>query len=80
MPQDFGIELKLVAEVVVDERDIHPGAGADLTHGRGLIAEIGKNMAGGIEQFRARAIEQRGLRDSRFRSYRQTRHVNDSLK
>ena len=56
MPEDFGVELQLVAEMIIDQRDVDAGAGADFADGRGLETGFGKDLAGGIEQFVARVI------------------------
>ncbi len=56
MPEHFGVQLQLVAEMVVHQSDVDAGAGADLAHRRGLEAGFGKNLSGGVEQLGARVF------------------------
>ena len=50
----LGVERFLVAEVVVDRRDIRPGALADLPHGGTTKAALGEDLRRGVEQLLAR--------------------------
>ncbi len=79
IPEHFGIEFQLVAEVIIDERDIDAGAGADFADGRRLKAEIGKNLSGRIDQSGAGVVGERG--GVRFSSgFGRRTHLNSSLK
>ena len=57
MPEDFGVQLQLVAEMVVHQRDVDAGAGANLAHGGGLESGFGEDLSRGIEQFGARVVQ-----------------------
>ena len=79
IPKDFGVEFQLVAEVVIDERHIDAGAGADFANGRGLEARIGKNLTCSVDQSRAGVVgERRGMRLSS--GFGRRTHLNSSLK
>ncbi len=47
--QHVVVELLLVAEVVVDGRDVGPGAVADVTHAGVAVALLGVDLGGGLE-------------------------------
>ncbi len=81
MPEDFGVEFQLVAEMVVDQSDVGAGAGADLADGGGLESGFGEDLTGGVEEFGARVLGQRGRYYGGGFDFRSgAGHVNRSLK
>ena len=46
---DFGVELALAAEVVVEHRLVDPGPGGDALGAGGLVAALGELVRGGAE-------------------------------
>ena len=56
LPQHFGIERQLVAEVVVHGRDIRACAQADFPHRGRVITMFRKDLSGGFEQFGAGGV------------------------
>jgi hypothetical protein len=63
-PQEHGVEQSpLVAEVVVQQRAIDPGAAGDLAHGDRVEAVLGEQRFGGVQD-RAAAVAAAVLRRS----------------
>ena len=56
MTQHFGIERFLVAEMIVDRRDVRAGAPADLPHGCGAKSGLGEHRARRLQQLLARRV------------------------
>ncbi len=56
MPEDFGVQLQLVAEMVIHQRDVDAGASANLAYRRGLESGFGKDLSRGVEQLGTRVV------------------------
>lgn len=52
--QTRGIQLRLVAKMVIDRRDVYPRAFGDLPNGGDVKSELGKNLPGRLDQTLAR--------------------------
>ena len=58
MPKDFGVQLQLVAEMVVHQCDVDAGARANLPYRRGLESGFGKYLPRGVQQLGACVLRQ----------------------
>ncbi len=59
IPQHFDVQRGFVAEVIIDCRDIDPGARADIPYGGGLKSVLGKDLPGGVHNLLPCRIDDR---------------------
>jgi hypothetical protein len=53
MAQHFGVELELIAEMIIDGGDVRAGAGANIPNRRFAITDIGEYVTRRLDQTRA---------------------------
>src|SRR5437773_1058908 len=62
LPEDFGVQAELVAEVIVNGGDVRARARAYLTDSRVIVADFGEDLSRGVKQLGASAIGRDRLR------------------